>query len=89
MKYLVYDQFLWWREKSESLARDWEVFKKNLFLHFLDTKEKGFVYKLTPLQQFGTMEEFFRDLHVLATRVPNISEDWLLQTTLSGLKENI
>jgi hypothetical protein len=35
------------------------------------------------------MEEFFRDLHVLATRVPNISKDWLLQTTLSGLKENI
>jgi len=26
---------------------------------------------------------------VLATRVPNIIEDWLLQIALSGLKENI
>jgi hypothetical protein len=40
----MYDWFLWWREKSKSLARDWVVLKKNFFLHFLDIEEKGFFF---------------------------------------------
>jgi len=35
------------------------------------------------------MEDFFQDLHVLSTHVPNIQEYWVLQIALSWLKENI
>ena len=46
-KDFAYDWFLWWREKSKSLARDWVVLKNNFFLCFLDTEEKGVFAKLT------------------------------------------
>jgi hypothetical protein len=40
LKEFAYDWFLWWREKSKSLVRDWVVLKKNFFLCFLDIEEK-------------------------------------------------
>jgi hypothetical protein len=35
------------------------------------------------------VDEFFNDLHVLATRMPELPDDCLLQISISGLKENI
>jgi hypothetical protein len=46
-KEFVYEWFLWWREKSKSLARDWVISKKKFFLRFLDTGEKWVFAKLT------------------------------------------
>jgi hypothetical protein len=36
LKEFMYDWFLWWREKSKSLARYWDVLKNDLFLCFID-----------------------------------------------------
>jgi hypothetical protein len=47
MKEFVYDWFLWWREKSKYLARDWVVLKNNFFLCFIDIEENGVFVKLS------------------------------------------
>jgi hypothetical protein len=60
MKDFAYDWFLWWREKSKSLARDWVVLKKNFFLHFLDTEEKGVFAKLPDYNSLVQWRNFFR-----------------------------
>ena len=85
------DWFLWWNSaiKGGRLLRYWETFKKNLFKRFQDMEEDKIYNKLTHLQQEGTMDEYFSNLLVLATRVQDITEEQLLQIVIGGLKQSI
>ena len=52
--------------------------------------EEAEIYnKLTHLQQEGTVDEYFSNLLVLATRVHDITEERLLQIAIGGLKQSI
>ena len=65
------DWFLWWdsTRKGGRLVRDWDTFKKKFFKCFQDMEEVEIYNKLTRLQQEGTVDEYFSNLLVLATRV--------------------
>ena len=65
------DWFLWWDStmKGGSLVRDCNTSKKKKFKQFQDMEEIDLYNKLTRLQQEGTMEEYLRNLLVLATYV--------------------
>ena len=71
------DWFLWWDSvmKGGILIRDWDTFSKNFFKRFQDMEETEFYNQLTRLQQKGTMDEYFRNLLVLATHVHDISKE--------------
>jgi hypothetical protein len=84
------DWFLWWDSKCRGgLVRDWDTFKKIFFKRFQDIEEDELFTKLTRLQQTGTMDEFFNEIHVLATHVDDVSDKCLLQIAIIGLKPNI
>ena len=89
MDKLACDWFMWWDSKCRGLVRDWDTFKKKFFKRFQDMEENELYTKLTRLQQKGTVEEYFNELHVLATRINDISDDRLLQIAISGLKPTI
>ena len=44
---------------------------------------------LTRLQQEETVDEYLSNILVLATRVQDITEEWLLQFSISGMKQSI
>ena len=52
--------------------------------------EEAKIYnKITRLQQEGTVDEYFRNLLVLATSVQDITEEQLLQISIGGMKQSI
>ena len=71
--------------KGGILVRNWDTFKKIFCKWFQDMEEAKIYSKLTCLQQEGTLEEYFSNLLVLATRVQDITGEWLLRISIDGI----
>ena len=72
--------------------KEWQetrALSKRNFPKYFRIKEDEIYANLTELQQFGIVEEYFSDLHVLATRIKNIPSKQLLLIAIAGLKPNI
>jgi hypothetical protein len=83
----AYNWYMWWKKTGYAIS--WTKFKNDFFKRFQGIKEEEFFTELMRLQQKGDVDEFTREWETLATRVPGVSKQRLVQSYITGLKPHI
>jgi hypothetical protein len=80
----AYNWYMWWNKIGYAI--NWNKFKDDFFKRFQGIKEEDCFTKLTKLQLKGHMNNFTREWEILATRLPGLSIEHLVQSYITSLK---